>query len=455
MQIVQVLAGYSLAQADLLRRAMSKKKAEVMEKERIRFLEGCRARGVAKKVAETVFDDMADFAKYAFNKSHAAAYAHVAYQTAFLKCRYPVHFMAALLTSERDNTAKVVRYIEDCKRMGIRLLPPDVNESGSEFTACGKDIRFGLGAIKNVGHAMADKISQERQKDGEFTGIYNFCRRMVIHGINKRSLESLIRAGAFDSFEGNRARFAAALDQIMEDIQYGNRYQIAGQLSLLGEDQQEEPELPYISDYSREEKLAMELDTLGIYVSGHPLDSYTHLLRAQGGMPIAAALASKTEEKMTVSGAVMRVQRKRTRQGQEMAFVTLGDTTGEIEVLVFPKLYEILGDNLAQKALLTINGTLSLKEDEQPKLLADRCRLIPTDGSGARVYVRLPSAGDKKLEEVKNVSVFYHGKTPLYLFFEDTRKTVLAPQDYWVKVCDNLQQNMEKIVGKGNFIVKF
>ncbi len=390
MQIVRNLAGYSFGRSDLVRRAMSKKKQSVMDKERANFVggneaegvPGCKANGIPEKIANKIFDEMIDFAKYAFNKAHAAAYAVVAMQTAFLKCYYPVEFMAALLTSVTENSDKVANYIFICRKMGIRLLPPDVNEGGSTFTACGKDVRYSLSAIKGLGTAVVDVIVEERSRGGKFKSLRDFMERLSSKESNKRVIESLIKAGALDSLPGSRRQKMVVYTDILEGVAIEKKKTVTGQMNMFdlgdaGLARENTEEFPDIPDYDVSEKLELEKEVLGIYVSGHPLDAYKEILdKNVTATSLNFLLDEETGEvdledrqKVVIGGIVSNKSVKTTRSGSLMAFLTVEDLYGKVEVLMFPKDYEKYGDKLDVNDKVLIKGTASVDEEKGSTLL--------------------------------------------------------------------------------------
>ncbi|MBR3508524.1 MAG: DNA polymerase III subunit alpha [Lachnospiraceae bacterium] len=386
MQIVRDLGGYTLGRSDLVRRAMSKKKQSVMEKERANFVygnpdegvPGCLSNGISESVASHIYDEMMDFAKYAFNKSHAACYAVVAYQTAFLKYYYPVEFMAALMTSVIDNSSKVSEYILTCRSMGIEVLPPDVNQGESGFSVQNGKIRYSLTAIKGVGRPIIEALAQERRIGGPFTNIKDFITRMSEHDINKRVIESCIKAGALDSLGGTRKQFMAVYSQIMERIVHDRKNSMAGQMTLfdiVSDDQKEEFDipLPKVGEYEKELLLQFEKEVLGVYVSGHPLEAWEQLWRRQiTNTSLDFVIDEETSEPkvndqamVIVGGMITGKNVKYTKNNEAMAFVTIEDLVGSLEIIVFPKSYEEYGRFMLEDAKVFVRGRVSLKEDRE------------------------------------------------------------------------------------------
>jgi len=392
MQIVMELAGYTLGRSDLVRRAMSKKKADVMAKERQNFVygnadenvPGCISRGIDEHIANKVFDEMTDFAKYAFNKSHAAAYAVVAYQTAYLKCHYPVEFMAALISSVKENSGKVASYIQVCRTMGIKILPPDVNVGRGDFSVAGDSIRYGLSAVKSVGDGVTDIIHAEIENAGPFKSLEDFVTRLSNKEANKRTIESFIGAGAFDSFGYNRKQMMIAYPRVIEQVGQNKKNAMTGQMSLLdflGEEEKTDFQIKYpdVEEYSKEDLLAKEKEMLGIYISGHPLDDYYNIIdkrvnaKSIDFIPDEDTGVTKVHDKIpyTIGGMIEAITVKTTRHGDNMAFITIEDLYGTIEVVVFPRDYSRFKHLIIKDNKVLIKGNASITEEEGKLLLSE------------------------------------------------------------------------------------
>ncbi|MDK2810613.1 MAG: polymerase subunit alpha [Petroclostridium sp.] len=481
MQIVRELGGYSLGRADLVRRAMSKKKADVMEKEKNNFiygivdetgeviLPGAIRRGVEERVAEEIFDEMMDFAKYAFNKSHAAAYAVIAYQTAWLKCYYPTEFMAALLTSVLDNSTKVSQYIQECKRLGIKLLPPDINESYDGFTVSGNCIRFGLVAVKNVGRNIIRDVVEERTTRGAFKSFRDFCERMSEKDLNKRLIESLIKCGAFDCFGVYRSQLMAVYEKIIDSIGQNKKRNLDGQISLFCNEFNSRhnfsvnDDLPQIKEYPVKVLLSMEKETIGLYLSGHPLDPY----RIQLDQVINATTADilSLEENISetnlnhstkvladgteviLGGIIISKKTKTTKNNSLMAFITLEDLFGTIEVIVFPKILDKYYNYIIEDNIVTIKGRISIREEEQPKILCEEIMPLKMISKAKKLYIKIRSKNNNILDRVTPVLRFFNGDTPVYVYFEENEKITVASRDMWVNLNDLLITELKNIVG--------
>ena len=484
MQICRELAGFSYGQADLVRRAMSKKKHDVMEKERQHFVHGntepghecagCVANGISEAVANAIFDDMSSFASYAFNKAHAAAYAVVAYQTAYLKRHYPREFMAALLTSVLDNTGKVIEYTAECQRMGIRVLPPDINASDAGFTVEGKDIRFGLLALKNVGRNLIATVVRERSGT-PYRSLYDFCKRLHGTEINRRAVESMIKSGAFDNLETKRRSMMDGVEGILKSVESEARRNLDGQIDLFGalDGEQESGRNVYKLPDSGEEYpydilLQMEKEVSGLYLSGHPLDHYRPVIEKVSTCRISELVGENAhaydKQNVTLVCTVVRTKTINTKAGGMMAFITVEDLSGSMEVLAFPKVLLAASEAVHDNAVVVIKGRVSYKEDEPSKLIADsivdvECYepdKIKTDIKSTKngLWLKLSSMRSESFEETKNLLQIFEGNFPVYMYFEDTKQRMLAPKSLWCTQSDLLVSELERVLGAGNVKVK-
>ena len=484
MQICRELAGFSYGQADLVRRAMSKKKHDVMEKERQHFVHGntepghecagCVANGISETVANAIFDDMSSFASYAFNKAHAAAYAVVAYQTAYLKRHYPREFMAALLTSVLDNTGKVIEYTAECQRMGIRVLPPDINASDAGFTVEGKDIRFGLLALKNVGRNLIATVVRERSGT-PYRSLYDFCKRLHGTEINRRAVESMIKSGAFDNLEAKRRSMMDGVEGILKSVESEARRNLDGQIDLFGalDGEQESGRNVYKLPDSGEEYpydilLQMEKEVSGLYLSGHPLDHYRPVIEKVSTCRISELVGENAhaydEQNVTLVCTVVRTKTINTKAGGMMAFITVEDLSGSMEVLAFPKVLLAASEAVHDNAVVVIKGRVSYKEDEPSKLIADSIvdveryepDKIKTDIKSTKngLWLKLSSMRSESFEETKNLLQIFEGNFPVYMYFENTKQRMLAPKSLWCTQSDLLVSELERVLGAGNVKVK-
>lgn len=461
IDIFRKLAGFSLGQADMIRRAMSKKKEKEIQKERESFVHGdptrsivgCVANGVPEAVANAIYDEILDFASYAFNKAHAVSYAIVTYRTAYMKCHFPQQYMAALLTSVLDNTTKVAEYIAECKDMGIRLLPPDVNKSDADFTVDGKDLRFGLVAIKNIGWGFIHQLMNNRKEQGPFRSFDDFCMRMCGKELNKRAVESLIRAGAFDSMGYRRKQLMLICSRVVDDAQAAMRDNIAGQLDLFGgfgDDSGAAPvmqrnEIPDVPEYSRQELMAMERETTGLYLSGHPMDEYREQVRRFGAVPIGAIVGDFHREEgpsrfadnqpVKIAGIVASSRTRTTKNNSLMSYINLEDDTGAMELLAFQRALDTGGGYIQDNAPVLIQGKISLRDEKEPQILVDSIQPIsaaelpepvPGPNRKRKLYLKLNSADKQALAHVELLLTMFPGDEQLVLYFEDTKKRMAA-----------------------------
>lgn len=464
MEIVRKLGGYSLGRSDLVRRAMSKKKHKVMEEERKNFIygivndegdievPGCLRNDISEDAANKIFDQMMDFASYAFNKSHAAAYAVVGYQTAYLMYYYPTEFIAAMLNSVKGSNEKVAYYIRFANQLGISVLPPDINESYSEFTVKDKTIRFGLSAIKNVGENVIESIVKHREEKGEFTGFMDFCNKIDTAQVNKRAVESLIKAGTFDSLDVYRSQLSAVFEKVLDGIHNEKKRNVKGQISLFEEILEEknfEIEYPKIQEFNKKYLLAMEKEMTGIYLSGHPLDEYEKSLKVQTSHNISDLLLEDGFEdgveldeqnlkvsdgdKVIIGGLISAVSRKVTRNNTMMAFITLEDLYGTIEVVVFPKTFENCRNLVEEDEIVIVKGRVAVREDEQTKILCEEIKpLININKDKIYILIKDKALLTPTVNEIKNGLKAFKGNTPVYLCTADDRKSYLIDKSAWL-----------------------
>ena len=472
MQIVRDLAGYTMGRSDLVRRAMSKKKTAVMEKERQNFVygneaegvKGCIANGIDEKTANHIYDEMIDFAKYAFNKSHAAAYAVVSYQTAYLKYYYPKEFMAALMSSVMENVSKFSEYILNCRRMmNIAVLPPDINEGESGFSVSGGGIRYGLSAIKSVGKPVVDAILEERAKNGKFRTMEDFINRMTQREVNRRTLENFIKSGALDSLPGTRRQKMAVGPALLENKARERKNAFEGQLSLFdiaGEEEKKEFEVvfPDVGEYAKEELLAFEKDILGVYISGHPLDDYETLWRKNITATAADFIVDEeTEEavvkdgiKAVIGGLVTGKTVKTTRTGQLMAFITLEDLMGSVEVIVFPRDYENNRDLLTEDEKLFIRGRVSLGDEPVGKLVCEQ--VIPFDAVSRQLWLQFEDMAGYQAAEAELMELLKssEGNDQVIIYLKKERAKKMLPPNWNVMVDAGLLNRLYCKVGEKN-----
>lgn len=471
MQIVRDLAGYSYGRSDLVRRAMSKKKASVMEKEKNNFIfgnkeegvEGCVKRGISEDVARKIYDDMTDFAKYAFNKSHAAAYAVVSYQTAYLKCHYPVEFMAALMTSFMEHTGKITEYIMNCRQMGIEILPPDINEGEYRFTPQDGNIRYGLAAIKGVGRPVIDEIVAERKAAGSYRSLKDFCMRLSGKAINKRTIESFIKAGALDSLPGTRKQKMSVYIQILDGVNQEKKYTVSGQMSLFDfaapEEQKElEVTMPDVGEYDKEMILAFEKEVLGVYISGHPLEEYVdtiekNITRTTADFVVADGEKEprvKDQERAVIGGMIIGKTVKTTRTNNLMAFITVEDLYGTVEVIVFPRDYEKYRTVLEEDQKVFIQGRVTVEEDKPAKMICSG--VVPFNDLEKELWIQCKNRDDyqEKEEWLFRVLGMYDGRDSVNIFLSEPRAKKRLPNSRCTGVCKELLTLLYEKFGEEN-----
>ena len=471
MQIVRDLAGYTLGRSDLVRRAMSKKKASVMEKERRNFVygneeegvPGCIANGIPEAVANKIYDEMTDFAKYAFNKSHAAAYAVVSYQTAYLKHYYPVEYMAALMTSVIDNSTKVSEYIQVCRQMGIEVLPPDINEGAGNFSVSGGAIRYGLSAIKSIGRPVIESILEERRERGPFVSLKDFAERLAGREVNRRTLENFIKAGAFDGLGGNRKQFMQIYSVILDSIQQEKKNTMAGQMSLFDlvseeEKQNYEIRLPDVEEFEKEELLAMEKEVLGIYVSGHPLEEYEQKWRNNISHVTTDflldeetnAVRAKDGEKAMIGGMIVGKTVKYTKNNKAMAFLTIEDLYGTVEVIVFPKDYEKYNYLMNEDAKIFVRGRAAVEEDKNGKLICE-C-IYPFDAAKRELWLQFDTreAYEAKEAEILELLKASDGTDQVVIYISSLHAMKRLGENMGVFANNELVNELNKKLGEKN-----
>lgn len=459
MRIASELAGFTLGQADLLRRAMGKKKPEIIAGLKQEFIEGAQKNNIEPEVAGRIFELIEYFAGYGFNKSHSAAYALLAFQTAFLKAHYPVEFMAALLTSVMESTDKVPFYIAECQRMGIEVRPPDINESRENFIVKGSSIHFGLAAVKNVGKGAIQAILAARDKEGPFKSLQDFCKRVDLSQVNRRVMESLIKCGAFSSVPGNRVQLLQILDICMEQGQELQKSVQSSQLSLFDVGEAAgfrldfpEIKLPDVEEFSQRDILAMEKEILGLYVSGHPLQEYKKILQAKTNQQIADLSQEEDGKRLTIGGVITALRRTVTKKGETMAYCTLEDLTGSIEVLIFPKTLQKYHHLVETDKVVLISGRINLQEDS-PKFFAEEISLLNLpEKKTPKLYIKVDSdrVDHAVLEVISRILQNYRGEIPVYFYFEKEKKLILTDRNYWVSWQPDLEKSLLEICPREN-----
>lgn len=486
IEIFRRLAGFSLGQADMIRRAMSKKKHKVIDAERKAFvngdpsrgIDGAVKRGVPENIANSIYDEILDFASYAFNKAHAVSYAIVSYRTAYMKRRYPRQYMAALLSSVLDNSTKISEYIAECREMGIKLLPPDVNESYADFSVSGNDIRFGLVAIKSIGRGFINELIARRSQDGAFRSFEDFCRRMAGRELNRRAVENLIRAGAFDSFGYKRKALLRIAGVMIDGVQHDSRNNVDGQLNLFGEPEFEESgalsiQIPDIEEYTRAELMAMEKETAGLYLSGHPMDEYRERVRRAGLVPIASILTDASSDShhktypdgavVTVAGVVQSSNTRTTKSNTLMSYIDLEDDTGAMELIAFQRALDAGGRYVKENELIIVRGRVSVRDEKEPQLMVDEIRPISDLGKltpaqppvqaaspEQKLWVKLPSESDPLFERIKLILTMFPGTQQMIIYCEREKKRIGTK----CLIHPSLVAELKELCGDKNIVIK-
>ena len=480
IEIFRNLGGYTMGQADNIRRAISKKKMKVIAEERKVFvygdkeqgISGAIAKGVSETAAQSIYDEIVDFANYAFNKSHAVCYAVVAYQTAYLKCHYPKQYMAALMTSVLDSAVKISTYIAECKELGIPLLSPDINHSEDHFSVEEGGIRFGLGAVKNIGRGLIRSVSQKRREGGPFQSLQDFLERMDEGELNKRAVENLIRCGAMDCFGYHRSELIGVYEAMMDGVAETRKKNLEGQLGLFSMLDEDEPaariDIPRREEFSKAELMAMEKETTGIYLSGHPMDDYRKFLQNTHVLPIGELMEEDSrfqdDQIVSVAGIIQTVKTKTTRNNSIMAYVTLEDDTAAIEMLAFSSVLSQYGGYIKENGAVVVTGRLSLRDDKEPQIAINRVRPMsdysekpprepeevkPVSRQGT-LYLRLPGEEGKLYPKVKAILNMFPGESRAVLFFEDTR----ARRGTACTLADSMLTELKNVLGEGNVVLK-
>ena len=480
IEIFRTLGGYTMGQADNIRRAISKKKMKIIDAERKVFvygdaeqgIPGAIANGVPEAVAQSLYDEIVAFANYAFNKAHAVCYAVVSYQTAYLKCHYPHQYMAALMTSVLDSATKVSGYIAECKDLGIATLPPDINHSEDNFTVEGNSIRFGLGAVKNVGRGLIRSMVQKRNEGGPFKSLEDFIQRMGEGELNKRAVENFIKCGAMDCFGYHRSELLAVYDTMMDSIASSRKKNLEGQMGLFSMLQEEDKAaaipIPKLAEMKKADLMLLEKETTGIYLSGHPMDDYRHLLKGTHVVPIGTLLDEESsyqdDQIVSVAGIVQSIKMKTTRNNSMMAYITIEDDTAAIEMLAFSNVLSQYGNYMRENAPVVITGRLSLRDDKESQIVINRARpmsdftdrvVVPEPVAAPQklngtLYLRLPSESDPAYRKVKAIINMFPGDSKAVVYFADTKLRRGAQCD----LDSRMLKELENLLGNGNVVVK-
>lgn len=486
IQIFQKLAGFSLGQADMIRRAMSKKKHKVIDAERKSFVHGdsernipgAMANGVSESVANSIYDEIIDFASYAFNKAHAVSYAIIVYRTAYMKKHYPQQYMAALVSSVLDNTGKMAAYINECKEMKIRLLPPDVNDSDDDFKVVGNDIRFGLAAIKSIGRGAVRDMIAERETGGKFRDFEDFCRRMTGRELNKRAVENLIYAGAFDSMGHTRKSLISVAGTILDSMSSQKRNNVDGQMDLFGMDEEISGSgvpIPDAGEFVTSDIMALEKEVTGIYISGHPMDEYRELIKALGITPIGLIMGDFAQEDgpttfhdgqyVDVAGIIESFKTRTTKNNTLMSYIQLEDDTGAMELIAFQKALDQGGQHIVNNNIICVRGRLSVRDENEPQLMVDSIRPLsaedmPKAASAQKaevqqkkektLWVKIPSESDPVYEHIKKLMTMFPGREPMIIYCESERKRIGTK----CVIHPALIEELNEILGQNNVVVK-
>ena len=480
IEIFRSLGGYTMGQADNIRRAISKKKMKVIEAERKVFvygdpeqnIPGAIAKGVPETVAQSIYDEIVDFANYAFNKAHAVCYAIVAYQTAYLKCHYPRQYMAALMTSVLDSAEKISGYIAECKELGIPVLPPDINHSEDHFSVEEGGIRFGLGAVKNIGRGLIRTVAANRREGGPFRSLHDFLERMGEGELNKRAVENLIKCGALDCFGNHRSELLAVYEKMMDSVSSTRKRNLEGQMGMFdmldeGDSAAAVP-IPKMAEFSKQERMTMEKETTGIYLSGHPMDDYRKYLKNTHVVPIADLMDEEKhyadDQIVSVAGIVQSVKMKTTRNNSVMAYLTVEDDTASMEMLAFSSAINQYGGYLRENSPVVITGRLSLRDDKEPQIVVNRARPISDysenpvelrrqteqEKKSATLYLRLPGEAGKLYPKIRAILNMFPGESKTVLYFEDTK----ARRGTCCDLRENLLAELKNVLGEANVVLK-
>ena len=476
IEIFRSLGGYTMGQADNIRRAISKKKMKIIEAERKVFvygdpaqgITGCIGHGIPEAVAQSIYDEIVDFANYAFNKAHAVCYAVVSYQTAYLKCHYPRQYMAALMTSVLDSATKISTYIAECKELQIPVLPPDINHSEDQFSVEGDAIRFGLGAVKNVGHGLIRAIVKKRA-DGPFLSLEDFVQRMDEGELNKRAVENFIKCGAMDCFGYHRSQLLAVYDQIMDSVAHTRKKTLEGQIGMFDLMDQDEPAvsipIPDLAEMTKVDLMQLEKETTGIYLTGHPMDDYRKYLKKTHVLPMVQLMgeesACKDDQIVSVAGIIQNIKMKTTRNNSMMAYVTVEDDTASMEMLAFSNVLQQYGGYIKENAPVVVTGRLSIRDEKEPQIVINRVRSIMDFEEDApqeittlpehmTLWLKLPSEADPVYHKVRAIVNMFPGKNQVKVFFADSRKIRGAMANLDIRML----QELKNVLGEANVVVK-
>lgn len=465
MQVFRSLAGYSLGGADIVRRAMAKKKHDVMQKESEFFVKGAMERGISKETAQKIFNDMSSFSSYAFNKAHACAYSFVSYRTAYLKCHYPAQYFSALMTGMMDNISKITGYTSECKRLGIKILPPNVNYSMGDFVPEGNAIRFGLTAIKNLGVGIIERLVNERKQNGKYTDLYDFCYRNYSREFNRKALESLIKSGALDGLADNRRQMLYNIENVIAAVESERRFSAEGQLNLFEEmGESNSFELEKMPEMPKEMLLGFEKEATGLYLSGHPLDDYKNYLSVAGITPIKDVYSKGFSDgtRVTVAGSITGLRVRQLKNGNLLATAQIEDIDASINITVFDKAYAMYKNIFSSNKPVILSGRISEREDRETEILCEKVEEITESAKNIQkrenkiekgLYLRVPNIDTKAFEKVKEILAKYKGEIPVYIYCTDTKRKLQAPKSLYVSKTQSLNEELCAEIGGEN--VKF
>lgn len=458
MQIFRSLADYTLGKADIIRRAMAKKKHDVLQKEKVNFIEGCKKNNISESVANELFSEISSFSSYAFNKAHATAYSVISYRTAYLKCHYPAQYMAALITSILNSQSKVQEYFEECSRIGISVLPPDINKSNYNFSVEGKNIRFGLLAIKGVGINIVELLIKERNENGNYTDLYNFCKRCVGRELNRRAIEALIKAGCFDDLKYNRREMLENLDNILSNIQRKNYNNIEGQIDFFESDNNTQVEFKRYPEFEEKMLLKFEKESVGFYLKGHPLNRFNELVESNHFNRINQLNSENAFEydnkRVKILCLIDSLKKKSTKSGEIMAFADISDTTSSLEMIIFPKIFSVYRDIITNDKPFIITGKTSVNSDESVQLVCEKIEFIDNYyKTEKKLYLKINSADDNVIKQIKALILKNKGNIPVFIYCEKEKK-LLKSEKLKCEINDSLINSLKSLLGKENIAIK-
>ena len=457
MQIFRTLAGYTLGRADIIRRAMAKKKHEVLQQEKVNFINGCKKNGIDEKIAIELFTEIEAFSSYAFNKAHATAYSIVSYRTAYLKCHYPAFYMAALITSVLNSSSKVEEYFEECKRIGINILPPNINSSKYNFSVENNNIRFGLLGIKGVGKNIVDRLIEERNSNGDFLDLYNFCKRCDGRDLNSRTIEALIKSGCFDNLGYNRREMLENIDNILSNLKRKRFDNIEGQIDLFESSAQEQVHFNKYPEFDKNTLLKFEKEVIGFYLNENPLTQYKDIISSNNFDLLRNVLSDSEKyhdnKSVKLLCFVDKIKKKTTRKGDTMAFASISDITSSAEMLIFPKIFSENYDYFTPDKPLVVFGRVSIRDEEQPQIICERIDFIENYSFLKNLYLKVDSINDKKLFKASSLINANEGNSAVYIYCNDTKK-LLKSEKLSCQVTNELVATLKNILGENNVAIK-